>query len=239
MKSIRWVLLTVTTIACASDTGVAPRPPVPITSTASRGGWSATRIEAMRQSLAQGEAALQSFLRLVEAGGPAHGSDPDKHQRYHADAADVRAAISRIHDQFGSLPRSNSMMLLSDGTPVYDDTTKMNWVDGGTWIKLYADATPGATFTASSQYSQPVLLHTVIRGNTSTGWSKSSDDGFTVTANILGISDAARLPSSVGRGALRPRQATAYSRRLPYYATCGRRPSILCTRTAIFKACES
>lgn len=174
MRSVRWVLLSLTAIACAGDTGIAPHPPATAVPTLQGESYEA-RLQTSRQSLTQGAAALQAYLGAVSA-----------HGRFH-DTADVQAALSRVRDQLGTLSGPRGLML-ADGTPVYPSGTDMHWENAGTWMRLSTDG----VFTASSQYSQPVLLHTVIRGNTSTGWTKSSDDGFTVTPGVPQMSDAAR-----------------------------------------------
>jgi hypothetical protein len=77
-----------------------------------------------------------------------------------------------------------------EGYPVYPGGTPPGrWVDAGTWLKIAF----GSGFSASSQYSIPVLLGTTIRGNSSQGWSRSSNDGLNLVVNVPKTIDIANL----------------------------------------------
>src|SRR3954466_12725832 len=67
-----------------------------------------------------------------------------------------------------------------DGVPVYPPGTEGDWVAAGTWLKIDL----GSGFEARGEYSIDVLLTSTIYGNSSSGWSHSSDEGLSFNSDL-------------------------------------------------------
>lgn len=167
---------TLAAIACSGDTGIAPQPAVVVESPAlqlSDASMQATRLELMRA-----ESKLQKHLNALSSRVITSNIDPDVAHRQELDLARVRDELAQVRFRLRN-PSRPSLDYLSDGTPVYPAETNPDFVTSGTWLTYY-----NFSFTARSQFSVPVLLHTMIRGNTSTGWTASSDDGLNTSIQV-------------------------------------------------------
>ncbi len=203
MKSTGWLFLGVATIACAGDRALAPRPPDISPARTPAASYEA-RTQASRSSLVQDEAGLQNFLRHLESDIRSFSGDSDALHRKLKDAEDVRAAVDRVQSQLRALPSTVSRNITSSEPPLYDEGTNLGFVPSGTWLKI----SPTGDFSASSEFTYPVLLTTTIRGNTSTGWTGSSGDGAGFSAEVLATSQYAFLSTPSDR---RDCNATAVS----------------------------
>ena len=77
-----------------------------------------------------------------------------------------------------------------DGVPIYPYGTVGGFIDADTWLKI----DPSWGFHAQAGYSISALMHSVIRGHSSTGFNESSDNGLSIGVAVATKRSYANLP---------------------------------------------
>ena len=180
-RSTRYLLVLATlAAACSGEPATAPRPPAPRAQPDSSAlGARAAHADRLRQQ----QAAFRTILASLEKAG-----SPDERSR--ADAADLRDAIARLDAEIARLRGPWSASAYDESATYEEGGAVPVFVTSGTKTQAYL--TSG--FSATTQTTFPAFLHTQIRGNSSQGgWTGSSDDGFSASADAATTYDAAAL----------------------------------------------